>query len=151
MRSIIRFDACLPMVYNYVYTYHAAHGVDSTPVAGPDEAVGVALHEVLSHADEYSVGQEAVRVRLEGLDVAEDVIPSAAVEADRVVSELVKDLVHLEDSRKSFDQNRRPDAPSLNPRHLLCSTEYGVPYFCFPACIWEWDLMSIVKDRPNPQ
>lgn len=63
-------------------TYHASHGMDATAVARADEEVGVAPHEVLRHPHLDTVREEAVRVGLEGLDVAEDVVPSATVEPD---------------------------------------------------------------------
>ncbi len=36
-------------------TYHAAHGMHTTLVAGPDEELRIAFHEVLSHADKNPV------------------------------------------------------------------------------------------------
>lgn len=76
-----------------------------------DEEVRVRAHEVLGHADEGAVGEEAVRVRAERLDVAEDVVPAAAVEPHRVIAQLVQDFVHLEDRWQRLHQHRRPDAP----------------------------------------
>lgn len=107
--------------------------MDAAAVARADEEVGIGAHEVLGHADVDAVGEEAVGVRPEGLDVAEDVVPPAAVEADRVVPQLVEYLIHLEHRRERLDQHRRPNAPHLNPRKLLRSLEYVVPYLCLPV------------------
>ncbi|MNY77146.1 hypothetical protein D3C86_2169580 [compost metagenome] len=40
----------------------------------------------------------------QGFDVAENVIPASAVQADDVVAQSVQDFIHLEDSRQRFDQ-----------------------------------------------
>lgn len=114
-------------------TDHAAHGVDAAAVAGLDEEVGVGAHEVLGHADEGAVGEEAVGAGAERLDVAEDVVPAAAVEPRRVVAQLVQDLLHLEHRRQRLHQHRRPDAPPPYPRLLLRPLEHPLPYPCLPA------------------
>ncbi len=51
-------------------------------------------------------GSTRSRWRAEGLDVAEDVVPAAAVEADDAAAQRVQDLVHLEDRRQRLDQHR---------------------------------------------
>lgn len=108
-------------------TYHATHGVDTAAVAGLDEEEGVGAHEVLGHADEGAVGEEAVGVGAERLDVAEDVVPAAAVEPHRVVAQLVQDLVHLEHRRQRLHQHRRTYASLLDPGRLLRPLEHAVP------------------------
>lgn len=75
----------------------------TTPMTGPDEELRVALHEVLSHADLNPVWKQAIRVRLESLDIAEYVIPSSTVQTNRVIPQLIKDFVHLKDGWKCFD------------------------------------------------
>ena len=102
-------------------------------MAGVDEEVGVALHEVLGHADEDAVGEEAVGVGPEGLDVAKDVVPAAAVEAEGVMSEFVEDLVHLEDGREGFDEDGGADTPSFDAGPVLCPGEDVGPDLCFPV------------------
>jgi hypothetical protein len=59
-----------------VQNYHAAHCVDPTEVTSSDQQVRVAAHEVLSHAYLHPIWQESIWVRLEGLDVAKNVVPS---------------------------------------------------------------------------
>jgi hypothetical protein len=114
-------------------TYHASHGVDAATVARADEEVRVGAHEALRHADEGAVGEQAVGVGAERLDVAEDVVPAAAVEPHRVVAQLVQDLVHLERRRQRLDQHGRPDAATLDARRLLRPLEHAVPYPRLPA------------------
>lgn len=106
--------------------------MNTTAVTSPDEKLGVGLHEVLSHPDLDTIRQEAVRMCLEGLDIAEDVIPSSAIQASRVVPQLVQDLIHLENSWEGLDQDSRPDASLRNPHPLLCPLEHTVPYLSFP-------------------
>ena len=114
-------------------TYHATHGVNTATVAGADEEVGVAPHEVLSHPHLHPVGEEAVRVALEGLDIAEDVVPSSTVQPNGVVPQLMEDLIHLKHRRKSLDQDRSPDAPLSYSGELLGPLEHTIPYFGLPV------------------
>lgn len=114
-------------------TYHATHGMHATPMARPDEELRIAPHKVLSHANLNSVWQQAIWVSLESFDIAKDVIPSSTVQTNRVIPQLIKDFIHLKDSRKCFNQNSGPDASSLYPCHLLCPLKHIVPYLCFPA------------------
>lgn len=116
-------------------TYHATHGVDAPAVAGADEEVGVAPHEVLSHPHLNPVREEAVRLGLECLDVAEDVVPSSTVEPDGVLPQLVEDLIHLKHRRKGLDQDRSPDAPPSYSGQLLGPLEHPIPYLGLPACM----------------
>jgi hypothetical protein len=71
---------------------HAAHGVDTAPVACLDEELDVGVHEGRGHGDGVAVGKDKVGVLAETLDGAEDVVPAAAVETGGVVAELVDDL-----------------------------------------------------------
>lgn len=71
---------------------HAAHGVHAAAVAGLDEELDVGVHEGHGHGDGAAVGEDEVGVLAEALDDGEDVVPAAAVEAGRVVAELVDDL-----------------------------------------------------------
>ena len=70
----------------------------SAPVARPNEKIRVALHEVLSHPNLNPVRQQPIRVTLEGFDIAENVIPSATIQTNRVISELIEDFIHLKNS-----------------------------------------------------
>jgi hypothetical protein len=66
--------------------------VDTTSMAGLDEQAHVGVHEGRGHGDLGSVGKDELAVLAESLDDGEDVVPSAAVEAGRVLTELVDDL-----------------------------------------------------------
>lgn len=116
-------------------------------MACPDEQIGVAPHEVLSHADLNPVGQQAVGMSLESLDVAEDVIPSAAVQSDGVIPQFIQNLIHLKHCWKCFNQRCSSDAPFLNSNHFLCSFEHTIPYPSFPiqiqcTCCWKINILG---------
>lgn len=68
------------------------HSVDTTTVAGLDQETDVGVHEGNGHSDSGAVREDEVGVLAELLDVREDVIPAAAVEAGAVVAEFVDDL-----------------------------------------------------------
>lgn len=88
---------------------HAAHSVDAALVASLDEETDVGVHEGDGHGDLRAVRQDELRVLAEALDVAEDVVPAAAVEAGRVVTEFVDDFVHFKCSHDGFDQDGATD------------------------------------------
>jgi hypothetical protein len=74
-----------------------------------DEVFFNGEEEVRRHGDLVSVRQHEVRTTAELLDETEDVIPSAAVEPDDVVLELVQDLFHLEGREDRLDQHSHLD------------------------------------------
>jgi hypothetical protein len=61
-------------------------------------------------------GSTKSRCARELLDVAEDVVPAAAVEADDAVAQLVQDLVHLERGEQGLDQHRALIVPCGEPQ-----------------------------------
>ena len=83
---------------------HPAHRVDVPAVAGLDEELDVGAEKRLVHRHLATIGEERGRLVRELLDVAEDVVPPAAVEAGRVLAELVEDLVHLERAGQGLDE-----------------------------------------------
>ena len=84
---------------------HAAHGVGATAVARLHEQLRVGAKKWLLHRHLAPVGQDKRRLAAAGLDRAEDVVPSAAVQAGRVLLQLEQDLVHLESGQR-LDQER---------------------------------------------
>ena len=62
-------------------------------MAGLDEKFDVGIHERYGHSNGGAVGKNEVRVLAETLDHGEDVIPSSAVQAGRVVAKFVDDLL----------------------------------------------------------
>ncbi len=61
-------------------------------VACFDEKLDVSIHERYSHCYCGAVRQDKLGVLTEFFDHAEDVIPSAAIQARTVVTELIDDL-----------------------------------------------------------
>lgn len=61
-------------------------------MAGLDQEADIGVHEGDGHGDVGAVREDEVGVLAELLDVREDVIPAAAVEAGAVVAEFVDDL-----------------------------------------------------------
>lgn len=102
-------------------------------MASPDEQVGVAFHEMLSHGDLDSVGKKSVGMSLECLDVAENVVPSAAVQSGRVIFQLVENFIHLKDGRECFNEHGGPYAPVVDSSHFLRLLKHSVPYLGFPG------------------
>src|SRR6185437_14368042 len=94
---------------------------------GPDQELGVALHEMRGHRHARPVCEAEVAVAAEFLDAAEDVIPAPGVEPGGVMAQLVQDLVHLEGGDDRLDQHRRPDRPAWNAEPVLRHDEDVVP------------------------
>ena len=67
-------------------------------------AQGTALTSA-PYADRLPVRHNCFWVCPEGLDEAEDVVPSATVEACAVLPQLEQDLIHFKGSRQGLDQN----------------------------------------------
>ena len=74
-------------------------------VAGLDEESRVGREERFVHGHHLTIRQDAIRVIFQGLDIAEDVVPAAAVEGDDVILHLIEQLVHLEYRRQGFDEH----------------------------------------------
>ena len=106
---------------------HAPHGEGAPAVAGLDQLQGIGAQERLIHSHGRAVGGQAVALRADALDVAEDIVPSAAVEADNVVLQGEEDLVHLEGRRQRLDQHGRLDGPDRQAQRLLRIDEHVVP------------------------
>ena len=57
-----------------------------------DEKLDISIHERYSHCDSGAVRQNEIRALTEFFDHAEDVIPSTAIQARTMVTELIDDL-----------------------------------------------------------
>jgi hypothetical protein len=71
---------------------HATHGMYATLVACLDEKLNVGIHERYGHGHRVTVWKNEVGVLAEALDSVENVVPTSAVEACRVVAELIDNL-----------------------------------------------------------
>ena len=106
---------------------HAANRVRASAMARAHEQLRVGVHEGHAHRDGRTVGQDRVLVRVELLDGAKDVVPTARIEAGRVVAQLVEDLLHLEGSGERLDQHRCADRALRDADCLLGNHEGIVP------------------------
>jgi len=116
-----------------ILAYHASHCMDTALMTGVDEQIGVTPHKVLSHANLCPIGEQSIRVTLECLDVAENVIPSTTIEANRMVPQFIQDFIHLKHCWKCFNQDSGPNASVLNSSPFLCPVKHIIPYSSFPA------------------
>ena len=106
---------------------HASQGVNPAAMTGADHQLGVALEERLLHGDARAIGENALRVAAQLLDVAEDVVPAPAVEPGRVVAQLPQNLVRLERGEDRFDQDGRADRAAGDAERVLREGEDVVP------------------------
>ena len=107
---------------------HAAHRVHAAAVAGLDEELRRRrARNALSIVTCAAVGQDGGRVVRALLDEAEDVVPAPAVEARRVLAQLVEDLVHLERGGERLDEDRRLDGAAREAERVLRADEDVVP------------------------
>src|SRR5206468_6517907 len=65
--------------------------------------------------------------RTELLHAAEDVVPTAGVQPDRALAQLVENLLHLEGGKDRLDQDRRPDRARREAELGLGQLERVVP------------------------
>ena len=98
---------------------HTAHGVRAAAVTDLDHAQGVGAHEGRGHRDHGAVGQHFVGARLEPLDIAEDVVPAAAVQADNPVAQNIQDFVQFKRGGDGFDQDRDAHRAGFKAQRLL--------------------------------
>lgn len=56
-------------------------------------------------------------------DIAEDVIPTTAVQTNNMVTQHVKDFIHLEHGGQRFNQQRRLDGAARQIKAIFCMAE----------------------------
>src|SRR5215218_4699800 len=105
---------------------HPPHRVRAALVAGLDGEKRVSAHERDRHGHRVAVREEHV-LFAELLDVGEDVVPPAAVEARGVLAKLVQDLMHLERGEYRLDQDRSLDGAPGYAELVLGRLEDVVP------------------------
>jgi hypothetical protein len=105
---------------------HPPHRVRAALVASLDGKQRVSAHERYRHRHRVAVRKQHV-VFAELLDVGEDIVPPAAVEARGMLAKLVEDLVHLERGEDRLDQDRSLDGASWYAELVLGQLEDVVP------------------------
>src|SRR5579871_536335 len=106
---------------------HATHRMSTAPMAGGYQEFDIGSQKRLRHGDLGAVRQDALRAIAELFDVAEDVIPTAAVQAGGVLAQFPQDLVHFERGQNSLDEDRRLNGAAGDAKVVLRSQKYGVP------------------------
>src|ERR1700719_2934389 len=84
------------IIANWNLRRHSAHGMNAAPMTDLNQQIDVGTQKMSLHRDLRSVGENEFRTRAEFLDIAENVVPPAAVEPGRMLAQFVKDLVHFE-------------------------------------------------------
>ena len=71
------------------------------------------------------------------LDIAEDVIPAAAVQANNMVAQRMQDLIHLEHRWQRLNQQRGLDGAARQVKAIFRKTEDIVPHAAScQACVF---------------
>mmetsp|Transcript_6592 Transcript_6592/g.17899 ORF Transcript_6592/g.17899 Transcript_6592/m.17899 type:complete len:218 (+) Transcript_6592:658-1311(+) len=104
---------------------HAAHGESATTVADLDQTAHVGQHQRCRHGEVRTIGGDAVH--LEFLDVAEEVVPSSAVESDGMFAQLEQNLLHLEGGRDGLQEDSGADGALWDTQIMLGGDEDVVP------------------------
>ncbi len=107
---------------------HPSHREGAALVADVYQSIDVRPEQGgVGHGQVGSIGSDLIAVALELLYVREEVIPPAAVQPERVVAELVQDLLHLERRRDRLQEDRRPDRARRDAEVALRRSEDIVP------------------------
>src|SRR5579862_4244300 len=96
-------------------------------MTGMDQKIHVTLEERLFHREAIAIGQQRLGPIPEFLDIAEDVIPASAVQAGRVLAQLVQNLIHLEGRWQGLDQDRGLDGAAPDTQLFLGTDEHVIP------------------------
>ena len=105
--------------------------------------------QYLGHADLVTVRKQTIPPPTEGLDETENVVPSTAVQSSRVITQLIQNLVHLEDCRESLNQNCGFDAATRNTEGFLSCYKDTVPQSCLSRMLHfgevkEWTVATML-------
>ena len=106
---------------------HTAHRQRSALVAGLDQQPRVGGEERLVHGHHLTIRQYPIRMVLQGFDIAEDVVPAAAVQRHYVILHLIEQLIHLEYGWQGFNQHGGLDGATGQTKLVLGPGEYFAP------------------------
>ena len=119
---------------------HAAHRERAAFMTGFNQQTRVGAKERFIHRHHLAVRQDAVRVILQRFDIAKNVIPTAAVEANNMVAQGMENFVHLEHGRQRFNQQSRFDGAARQIKAVLCIAEHFTPPGCFLPGLRFWQI-----------
>src|SRR5438477_2033507 len=92
------------------------------------------------HCDECAIGQDEIFFRAEFLDAGKNVIPTPAIEPDRVIAQLVENLVHLKGRRDGFNEDGCTNRSARNSNLILHEIEDVVPYPRLDVALHFWQI-----------
>src|SRR5260370_12066363 len=101
--------------------------MNTTPMAGLNQQLVVGAQKMPLNRHLRPIRQHELRMRAKLLDEAENVVPAPAVQPRGMVSQLVKDLVHLECRQNRFDQDSGANRSARNAQFVLGKTKHVVP------------------------
>ena len=96
-------------------------------MASFDASQRISPHEGHCHGDLSPIRHKELLAPGEGLDVAEEVVPAAAVQAGAVVPEFIEDFFHLESGEDVLDEHGRLDRALRDLEQLLRAHEHVIP------------------------
>ena len=114
---------------------HATHGMGAAAVAHAHHMGGIGGHEGHLHGHLRPVGQQLRGVFLERLDIAEDIVPTAAVQRGDVIAQFIEDLLGHEGAWQRLDQHGGADGAQRQVEHGLGGDEDIVPQPGFEAVL----------------
>ena len=92
-------------------------------VADLDHMQRIGAHEGHGHGHRRAVGEHGGGVLAVGLDVAEDIVPASAIEADDILPQLIENGLGVKGAGQRFDQHRRLDRAGRKPEPFLAEGE----------------------------
>lgn len=112
---------------------HTAHRERAALVTGFDQQARVGAQKRFVHRYHLPVRQDAIRVIFQRFDIAENIIPTTTVETDDMITQRMKNLIHLENSRQRFNQQGRFDRTARQVKAVFGVAENFTPPGLLPA------------------
>src|ERR1700692_1522307 len=118
---------CRLIISDWNLRRHSTHGMNTAPVANLNQQIDIGAEKMGFHCDFGAIGQDEFGMRPKLLEVAENVVPSTAVESCGMVAQFIENLVHLKGSQDGFDQDSRPNRAARNFQFVLSKIKNIIP------------------------
>ena len=109
-------------------------------MAGFDQQARVGAQERFIHGHDLAIRQYAVGIVFQGFDVAENIVPASAVQADNVVAQGVQNFIHLEHGWQRFNQQRGFDGAARQVETIFRIAEDLAPPGRFLPGLRFWQI-----------
>ena len=119
---------------------HAAHRKGAALVAGFDQQTRVGAQERFIHGHNLAIRQYAIGIVFQGFDVAENIVPASAVQADNMVAQGVQNFIHLEHGRQRFNQQGGLDGTARQVETIFRVAEHFAPPGRFLPGLRFWQI-----------